>query len=184
MLSNRRNRLFMSGLLVLLAVLLASPLWVRTGGRDYSADPTLIAAKGQDRADLIARMKGGPAFVTRLWKYYYHFVPPPSGTWSFPIETNRCSIHGILNQCCDGSGVPIFIDKDVAGGSVVFGTSVVLNGPQWVSAFTNGLQTGLPGWWDNTKRKFRTENLAIIPADRGGFLVLPKDRVREYQKSR
>jgi hypothetical protein len=66
--------------------------------------------------------------------------------------------HGLLNQCHDVSGVQFFIDKQVASGSVMFGHTNTMNGPEWVAAFTNAVQIGEVQSWDPNKKNFRHES--------------------------
>jgi hypothetical protein len=104
------------------------------------------------------------------------------GTYSFPVSpTTGCSIHGLLMQCTDISGVRYVIPKDVAAGRVQFGTTNVLTGPQWVQAFTEALQHGQPGWWDSKAKTSISENLVLVTNDIRTVLVLPRSWVREFQ---
>jgi hypothetical protein len=95
--------------------------------------------------------------------------------------TNRCSIHGLLNQCMEVTGTRYVIAKDVAAGTVMFGPTNTLNGAQWVNAFTEALQTGQPEWWDSQTRKFRKENLVLLTNGPRMVLVLPRDMVGEFR---
>jgi hypothetical protein len=104
------------------------------------------------------------------------------GSYSFPVSpTMGCSIHGLLMQCTDVSGVRFVIPKDVAAGSVPFGTTNVLSGPQWVQAFTEALQHGQPRWWDPQARRSVSENLVLVTNDVRTVLVLPRSWVQEFQ---
>jgi hypothetical protein len=110
-----------------------------------------------------------------------HGKPHPL-SYSFGASpTNRCSIHGLLNQCMEVSGVRYLIAKDVAAGGVMFRTTNTLNGAQWVKAFTEALQTGQPEWWDSQTRKFRKENLVLLTNGPRMVLVLPRDMVGEFR---
>lgn len=147
----------------------------------YLSDSTLVATLPPDRSQMFAPTPG-PSFLKGLWKIYYRLRPPLKGNSSFPVsEVRRCSIHGLLNQCHEISGVQFLIDKNVASGLVQFGSSNVLNGPQWVSAFTNAIRTGMVEWWDAKKGSFRKDNPVFIPVGANAVLVLPSERVRDFQ---
>jgi hypothetical protein len=98
--------------------------------------------------------------------------------------TNLCLIQGMLNQCMEVSGVRYLMPPFVAAGSVRFGSTNALNGPQWVAAFEKALQTGTPEWWDAEQKKMRDENLVLIrfPEQRT-VLVLPQDKAAEFQRT-
>jgi hypothetical protein len=145
-------------------------------------DPTLVATTLPEPMLLAPNTRS--SLRTRFYKVYFQVFPPKRGNYSFrprPAPV-RCSIQGLLNQCHDVSGVQFFIDKHVAGGTVMFGHTNTLNGPQWVTAFTNALQIGEVSWWDSTKKDFRKENPVFIAVGKNAYLVLPKDRVEQYQK--
>lgn len=83
--------------------------------------------------------------------------------YSFPVSAVQdCSVSGLLNQCMEVSGWRYLIDKEVAAGSLQFGTARVMNGAEWVLAFENALQTNRPQWWDARRRRLRNENLVRI----------------------
>jgi hypothetical protein len=146
----------------------------------YFGDSTLVATKPPDQTMRFAPTYG-PRFLMPLWRVYYHFKPPPKGTTSFPAsEVRRCSIHGLLIQCDEVSGIQFLIDKNIACGTVQFGSSNVLSGPQWVNAFTNAVRTGIVEWWDPKKGRFRKENPVFIRADQNSVLVLPPERVNDF----
>ena len=105
--------------------------------------------------------------------------------YSFPASaTNRCLVHGLLNQCMEITGVRYVMARDVAAGTVQFGHTNTLNGAQWVVAFTEALQIGQPEWWDSQTKRFRKENLVLLTNDARTVLVLPKGMVREFQGRR
>jgi len=98
--------------------------------------------------------------------------------------TNRCLIQGMLNQCTEVSGVRYLMPPFVAAGSVRFGNTNTLNGPQWAAAFEKALQTRTPEWWDAEQKKMRDENLVLIrfPEQRT-VLVLPQEKAAEFQRT-
>jgi hypothetical protein len=129
----------------------------------------------------------GTGFATRIfWKYYEwkrtRFPNPLTYTFSASAGPTGCSIHGLLNQCMDVGGTQYLIEKNVAGGSVNFGPTNVLNGQQWITSFENALQTAVPEWWDPQTKDFRKENLVLRRYDRRTVLVLSKQASAEYQK--
>ncbi len=105
--------------------------------------------------------------------------------YSFPAtQTDRCSIHGLLNQCMEVTGVRYVIAKDVAAGTIEFGHTNTLNGTQWAAAFTDALQNSQPEWWDSQAKRFQKENLVLITNDVRTVLVLPKAMAQEFQTRR
>jgi len=121
------------------------------------------------------------AFVWFM-KLQQRYSKPHPLNYSFGASpTNRCSIHGLLNQCTEVTGVRYVIAKDVAAGTVMFGATNTLNGAQWVEAFTRALQTGQPEWWDSQAKMFRKENLVLVTKDARTVLVVPQDMAGEFQ---
>ncbi|HYG34604.1 MAG TPA: hypothetical protein VEC99_07470 [Clostridia bacterium] len=86
-----------------------------------------------------------------------------------------------MNQCTQVSGVRYVIAREVAAGTVEFGHTNTLSGPQWVQAFTDALQHGQPEWWDPQAQKFIKENLVLVTNNARTVLVLPKAIARELQ---
>ena len=149
---------------------------------DYLNDSTLVATKPPDYSDLFVPSNAS-SLRKRVSRMYRQIFPPARGNYSFPASAPRlCSIDGLLTQCHEVCGVQFFIDKQVASGSVMFGSTNTLNGPQWVAAFTNAVQTGEVQWWDPNTKDFHKENPVFIPIGTDACLVLPKDRVEQYRK--
>lgn len=112
-----------------------------------------------------------------------HWKKNPA-TYSFPAGTIRpCSIHGLLNQCMEISGTRYLIAYEVAGGTVRFGHTNVLNGAQWLAAFEAALQTNQPEWFENKEQRSRRENLLFIREKSGVVKVVPPSRLGDYQKT-
>lgn len=121
----------------------------------------------------------------RVFTWWQRNRPPRPLAYSFgAAPTNRCSIHGLLNQCMEVTAVRYVIAKDVAAGSVMFGHTNALNGIQWVAAFTEALRSGQPEWWDSQAGRFRHENLVLIAKDARTVLVLPRAMAQEFQTRR
>lgn len=130
-----------------------------------------------------------PSLLERAFTWWLkarqRFSKPDPLAYSFPAgPTKACSIHGLLNQCTELTGVQYVIAKDVAAGSIQFGHSNTLNGAQWVAAVTEALQSGQPEWWDSQLRRFRRENLVLVTNDVRTVLVLPRTMVHEFQSRR
>src|SRR5438876_1769578 len=136
-----RRWLFGTAILALLftaALLMTGPLQ----NSHFSHDPRFVATALSDiglPSNATLRQR---AFV--WWRQIrQRFRKPRPLAYSFSASpTNRCSIHGLLNQCMEVSGVRFVIARDVAGGSIQFGHTNSLNGLQWVTAFTEALRTG------------------------------------------
>ena len=152
----------------------------------YFDDPTLVATKPLEDSNLLGP-NNGTFLVKWMWEIYYKLRPPPARIpiWSFhPSPTQRCLIHGLLTQCHEVSGIQFFIDKNVAAGTIPFGTTNALSGPLWVTAFTNALQNEIAEWFDMKTTNFRKGNLVFVQAGPRSILVLPKERVSSFQPGR
>jgi len=169
-----KRRLILSSIVFALLVAVVFT-WLLIRPSKLAADATLVATQKDEFRFAI----GAPRWSRFVFLLSSHFFKPKI-TYSFPPRTNRVSIDGLLTECHDITGKQFFIDKAVALGTVNYGYSNVLTGPQWVSAFTNALQTGTPEWWDEKRQAFRRENLIIRPYGSKAFLVLPRDRAGEY----
>jgi hypothetical protein len=120
-------------------------------------------------------------FRVLMWWQSVHKPNPLASTFSAHGK-NLCSIHGLLNQCMDVTGVRYVIAKEVAAGSFQFGHTNALNGSQWVAAVAHALQNDNPEWWDFQAKKFHRENLVFITNNSTTVLVVPKSRVQEFAK--
>jgi hypothetical protein len=109
---------------------------------------------------------------------------PNPVSYTFPAHPMaRCGIHSLLNQCMEVNGVRYVIARDVASGTVFFGNTNSLTGPQWVLAFTDALQHGEPEFLDMQTKKFRKENLVLVTNSPTTVLVLPQSMAAEFQNS-
>jgi len=122
---------------------------------------------------------------TRLFWMYYQWKQehhPSPVAWSFPAVSApaRSSIHGLLNQCMEVGGTQYFIEKNVAGGTLVFGSTNVLNGALWIDAVEFALQANKPEWWDPGKNGFRRENLVLLRHDSRTVLVLTEALAKDF----
>jgi hypothetical protein len=147
---------------------------------------TIVVQKTHNRIpDFAALESGGEFWATSLPQGMpTNYFGNPNG-WTFPGNGAAISsISGLLDQCMEVSGSKYLIDKNVAAGSVVFGSTNTLNGAQWVASFEQSLETGMPEWWDFSRGKGfrRKENLVLIRYPRQKFvLVVPKDKVAKYK---
>jgi hypothetical protein len=78
------------------------------------------------------------------------------------------------------TGVRYLIAENVAGGSVEFGHTNMLNGAQWAKAFTDALRTRSPQWWDPKDHGFRRDNLIFLTQNGQTVLVLPRELAAGY----
>ena len=111
---------------------------------------------------------------------------PPTGIMHHsvfpPGRATKCSIHGLLSQCTEISGVRYVITKEVAAGQVDFGATTTLTAPQFVRAFTRALQTNQPEFINfRTQRRYK-ENLVLLTNDASTVLVLSKAMAQEFEK--
>ena len=171
----RISYIFLS--LIALSAILLYFYWPRQS--KYAKDPTLVATKRNNPIiNQVSPVWARPVFFILSRLDAVHM------TYTFSPTTNRMSIEPILTQCHEASGTRFFIDKQVAAGTVNFGFSTNLNGPQYVAAFTNVLQTGKPEWFDSATKKMRHENLVLLPVEKNAYLVLPPERVSEFSYPR
>jgi hypothetical protein len=108
-----------------------------------------------------------------------------SGTWSFPASPGTgCSIEGLLNQCMQVSGTRYLMPVGVAAGVVQFGHTNVLDGPHWVAAFENALQSNAVQCWDPQIQITAPEHLVLLrfPAQKV-VVVLPTKAAVEFQRT-
>jgi hypothetical protein len=131
----------------------------------------------------------GPGATLRsrfYWKYneWKRMRHPNPLAYKFPARSRpeRCSIDGLLNQCMEVGGTQYLIEKNVAAGSVEFGSTNTLNGQQWITAFEDALKNGVSEWWDPEKKGIRRESLVLIRYDSRTTLVFSKKLAAEYQK--
>ena len=104
----------------------------------------------------------------------YSFFPSPKGS---------CSIHGLLEQCTEVSGVRYVIAKDVAAGLVEFGGYTnSLTAPQFVQAFAQALQTNQPEFMNFRTQRHYKENLVLLTNDALTVLVLSKAMAQQFEK--
>src|SRR5436190_18076046 len=126
-----------------LALLLCLALWMCVPRQDKGV-PRQDTGFERDPRFIVTTMRtidvpssSTPIQWASFWwfKVQQKFRRPRSLSYSFPASAKgRCSIHGLLNQCTDVTGVRYVIASDVAAGSVQFGPTNTLNGAQWVKA--------------------------------------------------
>lgn len=121
--------------------------------------------------------------VIALFQFRQRYQRPKPATFSFPPFVGRCSIHGLLNQCMQVTGVRYVIEKNVAAGSVHVGQTNTLNGSQWVAAFEDALQNSPAEWWEPDAKQMRRENLVLVKFNAKTTLVLPKDKAAAFQSA-
>jgi hypothetical protein len=171
---------------VFVVFLLASMLFLTPPLRDspFSNDARFVLTTKPQFGTAAGAPLKDRVFVWAM-RIHQRFAKPKPGAFTFPpAATNRCSIHGTLNQCMDVTGVRYVIARDVAAGTVEFGHPNTLNGDQWVKAFTEALETGQPEWWDSKAGRFRKEKLILLTNSPATVLVLPQETAREFQRSR
>lgn len=128
----------------------------------------------------------------RIFSLWYQYMlhrqrnSPGAGTnYTFNASpTNRCSVHGLLNQCMEVTGNRYLIADGIAAGTVSFGHTNALNGVQWVAAFEAALEKGMPQRWDASSRTFLKENLVLVryPEEKT-VLVLPAAQAEILRKT-
>src|SRR5437763_14372840 len=91
------------------------------------------------------------------------FKREPSNQSFPPMVMSLYSIKRLLTQCTEISGIRYLIDKNVAGGEVIFGSSTNLNGNELVKAIERTLQTERAEWVEFRGGVHRKESLVLIP---------------------
>jgi Na+(H+)/acetate symporter ActP len=106
------------------------------------------------------------------WEYKQRRWPKPA-SYSFPASlVTGCSIHGLLNQCMQVSGMHYVMPLEVAASSVQFGNATPLNGAQWVAAFEQALQQDKITMWKEGQRS--DDYLVLIRAGARKTYVVPE----------
>jgi hypothetical protein len=160
-------------------------LWQREVEPDFDAADFVVTSYPSLQPAPNASL--GQRFTIKLMQLHDRFRSQASRAASFTFPASpptRCSIHGLLNQCNSVTGTRYYILKEVAGGSVDFGHTNVLKGAQWVAAFEHELQHGKLEWYDSTTKKFRHENLTLIPHGKRAIIVVPKSLAEKYRRLR
>jgi hypothetical protein len=85
-----------------------------------------------------------------------------------PFPPQRCGVKGVLDQCMEVSGKRYLIAREAVAGTVSFGHTNTLTGPQWVAAFEQALRDG---------------GLVLLSNKNGVVKVIPKNKVEEYRKA-
>jgi hypothetical protein len=177
------GRAKLSWIVFTLLILVSTSIFIRLcfGGSNLRKDPRFVVTKIQDRS-----ASPNTSLGNRFYYLYEKFLKKfarGAVRYSFSgTKTNACSIHGLLNQCTDMTGIEFLIAKDVAAGTVQFGHTNTLSGDQWTGAFLEALQKGQPQWWDSKLKAFRTENLVLITNDAKTIFVLPGDMAHEFAR--
>jgi hypothetical protein len=165
-----------------LTALLAVVFWWRISQAEdtsFSSDPRFVITAPPTMGFSTTHASLTQRIFTTLLKL--NRKPNPV-SFTFPAgPANRCSIHGLLNQCMEVNGVRYVIARDVAAGTVWFGHTNSLSGPQWVLAFTEALQHDQPEFWDSQTKTFRKENLVLVTNSPRTVLVIPKSMAQEFQ---
>lgn len=170
----------------MLALVLAVALWTSIPGPDalFARDPRFVVTSSPSIGVPRSATSAQRAFIWWL-QVQRRFGRPHPQNYSFPATPKRgCSIYGLLSQCMEVTGVRYVVAKDVAAGSVEFGSTNTLNGAQWAKAFTEALESGRPEWWDSQTKAFRKENLILVTNGARTVLVLPKEMAHEFQRKR
>ncbi|MBI3417846.1 MAG: hypothetical protein HY043_21345 [Verrucomicrobia bacterium] len=180
----RFERWLINGAILVLVIVVVFLLTAPSLDSSFSSDPRfVVTTRPQMGLPASASLKDR-IFIWRL-QLYQRFRKPNPLAWSFGASpTNQCSVHGLLNQCAEITGVRYVIAREVASGSVLFGCTNTLNGVQWVAAFTEALQTGKPGWWDTKNQIFHNENLVFVTNSPKTILVLPAAMAADFQRKK
>jgi hypothetical protein len=134
---------------------------------------------------------GVPANASFLQKLSFHLVDfsmryrerhPQPNAWSFPPNSARGSVQGLLNQCMQASSVRYLIPPEIAAGSVHFTHTNTLNGSQWLAGVEQALASGQVEWWDADAKIMRSEKLALLhyPAQKTK-VVMPLSQAKDFQ---
>lgn len=104
--------------------------------------------------------------------------------YTFPASpVQLCSIHGMLNQCMEGTGTQYFIAVEIAG-AVEFGTTNSLNGAQWVAGFEHALEASdAVVCFDYAKKRNFQDTLLVIHERPGVVKIVPRTKLAEYQNA-
>lgn len=127
---------------------------------------------------------GMPSSRTQRWRFAFYWTtraPAPQFS-TFSPQTNGigCSVHGMLMQCTDVTGIRFIIEREVAAGTIPLRHDKPLNGYQWSQKLTDEVRTN-SSWWDPAKRDFRKEKVSLLTKDGMNVVVVSPELAREFR---
>jgi hypothetical protein len=105
----------------------------------------------------------------------------PEATFLFPATPAKSfSIYALLNQCMQITGRRYFIEKTVAEGTILFGTTNDLDGPLWVKNFEHALESSEPKWIHHPNEQPTRKGLVLLQFNKRTILVLSPEAAKKY----
>lgn len=96
---------------------------------------------------------------------------------------SKWGVQPLLNLCTGYSSTQYLIPKDLAAGTVSFGTTNPMDGPQFIAAIENTVCHSNVAWLDSSKGQ-RTEPLALLRfPEQNAIVVLPKSDVADFLRT-
>ncbi len=114
-------------------------------------------------------------------EHFFNHTPRAVSISAQPAS--KWGVQQLLNMCTGLSGVSYLMSGDLAAGTVSFGTSNTMNGPQFMSAIEDTVCRNNVIWLDSSKGR-RTEPLALLRfPEQKTIVVLPKSEVADFLRT-
>jgi hypothetical protein len=98
-------------------------------------------------------------------------------------SASKWGVEPLLNICTGYSSTRYLMSKDLAAGTVSFGTTNTMNGPQFISAIEDTVSRSNVTWLDSS-HAWRTEPLALLRfPEAKTVVVLPKSEVADFLRT-
>lgn len=177
-----RLKYLVVGLLLCLLViaLLLSP-WL--GGHPLPFNPDSFIS-----ISLITALPAKPSLGQRVERlllvtedHFFSHTPRAVSLSAQPAKT--WCVQPLLNLCSDYSGMCYLIPKELIAGTLSFGTTNTMNGPQFISAIEDTVSRSNVTWLDASNIS-RTEPLALLRFPEAKTVVaLPKSDVADFLRT-
>ena len=107
------------------------------------------------------------------------FSPGPEAVTISPMPAGDPEVKAMLGMAHEFTGVRYHIEREIAEGTVMFGTTNSLNGREWVDCLEEALMSGKSRWHKDSV--YRT-NVVLLEFDHPNRLVLSEEKAEEYEK--
>lgn len=100
------------------------------------------------------------------------------------VPAAKWGVQSLLNLLTDFSGTRYLMSAELAAGTVSFGTTNAMNGPQFTTAIENTVCHSNVNWWDSSRKGWRAEQLELLRfPEQKMILVLPKSDVADFLRT-
>jgi hypothetical protein len=114
-------------------------------------------------------------------EHFFDHTPKAVSISAQPVT--KWGVASLLNMCGNYSGTRYLISKDLAAGTVPFGNTNTMNGPQFISAIEDTISRSNVNWQDSSQ-VWRTEPLALLRfPEYKTIVVLPESEVADFLRT-